>query len=93
MNTTLHIIEQLKWSLLEVKIIHILILLMIKIPTFPFGNHVKDLVQIGLKKFLWLKKLKILFQGHMVLMISMVKKLLEHFMINSYKKQIKKDLG
>ena len=64
-----------------------------KDPIFKVGNHVKDLVQIGVKKFLWLKKLKILFQGHMVLMISMVKKLLEHVMINNYKKQINKDLG
>ena len=40
----------------------------------------KDTLQIGLKKFLWLKKLKILFHGHMLLAILMVKKLLEDFM-------------
>ena len=33
----------------------------------------KDILQIGLKNFLRLKKLKILFHGHMLLMISMVK--------------------
>ena len=33
------------------------------------------------------------FHGHMLLMISMVKKLLEHFMKKNYKKQINKDLG
>ena len=53
----------------------------------------KDILQIGLKKFLWLKKLKILFHEHMLLMISMVKKLLEHFMKKNYKKKINKDLG
>ena len=46
----------------------------------------KDIIQIGLKKYLWLKKLKIKFRGHMLLMISMVKKLLEHFMKKNYKK-------
>ena len=40
----------------------------------------KAILQIGLKKTLSLKKLKIQFHGHMLLMILMVKKLLEHFM-------------
>ena len=53
----------------------------------------KDILQIGLKKFLWLKKLKIMFHGHMLPMISMVKKLLVHFMKKNYKKQINEDLG
>ena len=35
-----------------------------------------------------IKKLKILFHGHMLLMI-----LLEHFMKKNYKKQMRKDLG
>ena len=61
-----------------------------KDPKFKVGDH---MLQIGLKKFFWLKKLKILFHGHMLLMISMVKKLLEHFMKKNYKKQINKDLG
>ena len=47
-------------------------------PKFKIGDHVT--VQIILKKFLRLKKLKIQFRGHMLLMILMVKKLLEHFM-------------
>ena len=34
-----------------------------------------------------------LFRGHTLLMISMVEKLLEHFMKKNHKKQIKKDLG
>ena len=46
----------------------------------------KDIPQIFLKKFLWLKKSKTHFHGHMFLMISMVKKLLEHFM----KKELQK---
>ena len=41
---------------------------------------VKDILKIGMKKFLQLKKLKIQYHGQMLLMISMVKKLLEHFM-------------
>ena len=52
----------------------------------------KDIPQTGLK-FSWLKKVKILFHGHTLLMISMVKKLLEHFMKKNYKKQINKHLG
>ena len=61
-----------------------------KDPKFKVDEHVriskyktfllKDILQIGRKKFLWLKKLKILFHGHILLMISVVKKLLEHFM-------------
>ena len=56
---------------------------------FKVGYHVrvskyknifpKGYTPIGLKKFLWLKKLKIPFHGHMLLMISMVKELLGHF--------------
>ena len=45
--------------------------------------------QIGLKKFLLLVELKIQFHGHMLLTISMVKKLLEHFMKKNYKRLIK----
>ena len=73
-----------------------------KDPKFKVADHIriskyknillKDILQIGLK-FLWLKKLKIQFDGHTLLMIWMVKKLLEHFMKKNYKKQINKDLG
>ena len=38
------------------------------------------------------KKLKIQFLGHMLLMTSMVKKLLEHFMKKNYKRLINKNL-
>ena len=40
-----------------------------------------------------IKKLKTKFHGHMLLMILMVKKLLEHFMKKSCKRLIKKNLG
>ena len=36
-------------------------------------------LQVDLKKFLQLKQLKILFLGHMLLVISTVKKLLKRF--------------
>ena len=53
----------------------------------------KDTQKIGLKKFLLLVKLKILFRGHMLLTILMVKKLVEHFMKKDYTRLICKSLG
>ena len=54
----------------------------------------KDTHQIGLKKSLLLvKKKEIELHGHMLLMILMAKKLLEHFMKKNYKRLIKKNLG
>ena len=65
-------------------------------PKFKVGDHVrisniktfflKFILQIGLKKYLWLKKLKIQFHGHMSFMILMVKKLLEYFMKKNCKR-------
>ena len=73
-----------------------------KDPKLKVGDHVriseyknifaKGYTPDGLKKFLLLVKLKIQFHGHMLLMISMVKKLLEHFMKKNYKRLIKKNL-
>ena len=40
-----------------------------------------------------IKETKTTAHGFMLLVVSMVKKLLEHFMKNNYKKQIEKDLG
>ena len=64
-----------------------------KDPKCKVGDHVrisnyknlfaKRLLQIGLKK------LKILFHGHILLMISMVKNLLEHSMKKNCRKQTK----
>ena len=48
----------------------------------------KGYTPTGSKKFLLLVKLKIQFHGHMSLMISMVKKLLEHFKKKNYKRLI-----
>ena len=47
---------------------------------------------IGLKNFLWLKKLKILCRGYMLLVILTEKKLLQFFTKKNSKKQIKKSL-
>ena len=52
----------------------------------------KVTLQIGLKKFLWLKMLKILLRGYLLLMISTVKTWLELFTKINCKKQIKKNL-
>ena len=51
----------------------------------------KVVLEIGLKKFLWLKKLKIPCPGLMLLIISMEKKLLEQFMKKKLQKDFKKD--
>ena len=52
----------------------------------------KVLLQIAQEKFLWLKKLEILCPRHILLMILMEKKLLEHFTKKYCKKQIKKNV-
>ena len=52
----------------------------------------KVTLQIGLKKFLSLKNLKILYCGHMLLVILMLKKLLEGFTKKNGKKQITQSL-
>ena len=72
-------------------------------PKFKVVDHVrisryknsfaKDILHIGLRKFLSLKMLETLFHGHILLMTLMVKKSSEHFMKNNLKKQIKKNLG
>ena len=60
-----------------------------KDPKFKIGDTVRiskyenifqeATFQIGLKRFLWLKKLKTLFLGHTLLVALKEKKLLEHF--------------
>ena len=52
----------------------------------------KAMFQIGLKRFLWLKKLKPLLLRHMLLVIVKEKKLLERFMKKIYKNLIKESL-
>ena len=73
-----------------------------KHPKFKVGNHVriskykelfiKDIVQIGQKKFLLLVKLKIQLLLHTQVMTWMVKKLLEVFKKKNCKKLLKKNL-
>ena len=52
----------------------------------------KVTLQIGLKKFLRLKKLRTLFRVHMLLVILKEKKLLKRFTKKNCQKQIKKSL-
>ena len=52
----------------------------------------EDTHQTGLKKVLLSVKLKIQFHGHMLLMISIVKKLLGNCMKKKCKRQIKNNL-
>ena len=52
----------------------------------------KVTLQIGLKKFLRLKKLRTLFGVHMLLVILKEKKLLKRFTKKNCQKQIKKSL-
>ena len=73
-----------------------------KNPKFKTGDTVriskyknvfyKFTLQIGLKRFLWLKKLKTLFRGHLLLAILKAKTLLERFMKTDWKKQFKNNL-
>ena len=70
---------------------------------FKVGDHVriskyKNIFAKGYtpnwsKEVVVISKLKIQFHGHMLLMISMVKKLLEHFMKKNCKRLIKKNLS
>ena len=74
-----------------------------KDPKFKVGDHVRvsKCKNIFAKVYTpnWseedfvVSQLKIQFQGHMLLMISMVNKLLEHFMKKNYRRLIKKNLG
>ena len=57
---------------------------------FKVGDHVR--ISWSEEAFV-IKKLKIQFHGHMLLMILMVKKLLERFKKKIFKRQIKKNLG
>ena len=73
-----------------------------KNPKFKVGDHVRisKYKNIFAKGYMpnWseeilLRKLEILYHGHMLLMILLVKKLLVHFMKMNYKAQINKNLG
>ena len=71
-------------------------------PEFKVGDPVKItnlktcfqkfVFQICLKTVLWFQMLKILLHGHMLLVIFKMKKLLEPFMKENCRKQIKENL-
>ena len=69
-------------------------ILNLKLPIMFEYQHIetflqKVTLQIGLKKLLRLKNLKIIHLGYMVLVILMVKKLLKRFTEKNCKKQVK----
>ena len=75
-----------------------------KDPKFKVGDHVgtskyknifaKEYTPTWSEQVFVIKKVKKkLFHGHLLLMISIVQKLLEHFMKKNNKTQINKDLG
>ena len=74
-----------------------------KYPKFKISDHVriskyKNIFAKGYmpnwsEEIFVIKKIKILFHGHMLLMILMVKKLLAHFRKKNCKKLISKNLG
>ena len=63
----------------------------VRIPKYK-NSFGKVIFQIGQKECLQLKKLNVLFPGHMLLAILAMKKLLECLMKKIFKKQIKKSL-
>ena len=72
-----------------------------KDPKFKVGDHVrlskyKNVFAKGYtpnksEEVFGIKKVKIQFHGHMLLIISMVRKLLQHFMKENYKRLVKKN--
>ena len=85
-NTYIDFKKEVKDKILNLKLVTVLEFQNMK--TFLL----QDTLQTSQKKFLLLVNLKIQFLGLMLLMISMVKKLLEHFMKKNCKKQIRKNL-
>ena len=82
MSIIIHIIEQLKWNIYFPKEVNE------KDTESKVGDHVRisKYKNIFAKRYtpnwseevIWFKKLKILFHGHVLLMILMVKNLLDH---------------
>ena len=93
LNTTINIMEQLKWSLLMQNEAYSLALLKLVI-LIDYQNirtfFQKAMFKIGLKTFLWFKTLKTPFHGPMLLVILKAKKLLEHFTKNNCKNKSKR---
>ena len=53
----------------------------------------ENTLQISVKKFLWSKKWKLQYQEHILLVILTKKKLFEHFIYKSCRKQAKSNSG
>ena len=75
-----------------IKILDLKLVIMLKFLSFK-RSLLKDILLIDQNKFLLLVKLIIQFHGHMLLMISMMKRLLAPSMRKNYRAQISKDLG
>ena len=76
---------------LKIKIQNLKLVIMLEYPNIRMFLQ-KLTLQIGLNKLLWLKELKTLFLGHMLLALLKEKKWLNRFMKKNFKKQIKKNL-
>ena len=74
-----------------IKILNLKLVILLKYQNIKIFLQ-KVTLQIGLKKFLWLKKLKALYCGHMLFVIVMETKLLERFTKKICEEQIKKSL-
>ena len=98
MNTTIHIIEHLNWNLLMLNIMHIFTLvkklitkiLSLKLVIMLEYQNTKNIVAKGctlnLSEKVLIGKIKILFHGGRLLMISMMKKSLDNFIKKNCKK-------
>ena len=74
---------------LMMKILDLKLVILLKYRNIIFLQ--KAIFQIGLKRF-FIKKVKTLCSGHMLLVILKAKKLLERFTKKNCKKQVKKSL-
>ena len=83
-----HVLTQAKK--LMMKIVSLKLVMLLEYQNVKAYSY-KVTFQIGLRRFLWLKKLKTLCRGHVLLVILKAKKLLERFTEQNCKKQIKKE--
>ena len=102
MNTVIHIIKMKPADVKSKKYVESGTLKIIEIPNLKLAIFLeyqnikifleKVTLQIDLKKFLRIKKSKMLCHGHTLLVILMEKTLLESFTKTNFGKQIKKNL-
>ena len=87
-NNTFHNTIKMKpVNVVIIKILHLKLVIMLEYENIKVFL-LTDVLKTGLKKYLS----KILYHGHMLLMILMMKKLLDRLMKKIYKRQIKKSL-